>query len=149
MRGLRGMVWAAVGQLVIGLIVTNPWAVPDLLLGSLVVASTAPGPFARLTPALVGGALAMMMAGREPLLAGLSYAGAGGVVAVAATRWDLSERSAQAVAVTMLETGLIAVWLIADQTLSGRLLLWGLGKTVLTLACLPWVRTLVGASPHG
>lgn len=136
-------------QLVIGMIVKNPWWVPDLLLDSLVVASTAPGPFARLTPVLVGGALAMMMAGREPLLAGLSYVGAGGVVVVAAIQWDLSEWSAQAVAVAMLETCLIAVWLIADQTLSGPLLLWGLGKTVLTLACLPWVRKLVGPSPHG
>ena len=59
--GMR-VVIAAVSQLAVGMIVKHPWAVPDLLLASLVVVSVGAGRGAPLAPALVGGALAMVVA---------------------------------------------------------------------------------------
>ncbi len=148
LSGARGVVVAAGIQLVIGLIVQRPWWVPDLLLVSLVVIYGTAGRTMDWTPALVGGALAMCLGGRAPLLVGFSYVGAAGLAVLASVRWDVSEREAQAVELALLETGLLALWMLMEHMLTFRTAFWSAGKILLTVACLPWMRRVMRPS-HG
>lgn len=143
MKPLKGFVLVIALQLLLGLIVRDPWWVPDLVLISVVLSAVTVWPGQWLIAAMIGGALGIVLAGRDPLVAGIGYGIVGAAASVAAVRWVLTEPRAQLVTIAVCELGLLLAWGWGDGVLTWRVFGWSLWRLAVTVLCVPWTRRML------
>jgi len=122
-------------HLALGRWVASPWLVPDLTLVSMVLAmAQAPEHSMKLT--LLGSCLAMVLTPYQPVLVGLAYTAAGGLVSLLALRWDFDVPLMPLLATGAAEAMLLALGGFAGvQVTPGLFVLSGI-KIFITAFCL-------------
>lgn len=141
--GVMILVGAAVAQFCLGRVLASPWAVPDLMLvGMLLVLLDMPRNRS-LGVGVLAGLLVMAVTTRQPLVVGLAYGGVAVVVRSLAAVVDLAEPRIHLAVAAVLETGLLALWLVLGGRLSVALLILAGVKLLLTVASVPLLRPLV------
>jgi len=132
-------------QLILGRWLPSPWLVPDLtLVGVLLVMARMPQH--SLGPALMAGLLVMAVTVQQSLVVGLAYVGAGGLMRLLSSWWDLADPFLQPMALALAEAFLLVIWFLLGVPITLGLLLLGGLRLLVTVASLLLVRLLIPSS---
>ena len=133
---------ATLTQFLLGRWISSPWLMPDLALLSILLVVMR-DPRHALGPVLFGGCCVMLLTVRHPVLIGLAYAGAGGLVRRLASQWDLTAAPMQRIVVGVME-GLLLTWfMVLSAPVRGGLCMLAMPRLIVTVLCLPLVRAVV------
>ncbi len=137
--GLIAVGAAAMLQTMFGALVPSGWWMPDLLLVVTVLA-VGSDPERALIASVIAGSAAAVLTARQSWSAGAAYLGVGIALRWVATRWNIADTAIQLVCVAVLESAIVAWWLVVSGHVTISLIGSAVLRVALTAAIVPFCR---------